>query len=80
MGTCPHELCARFSDGDKTVSMACLSEWTQAQEPESINAADEQLRERRKHVPPVPRAAALSTLTLLMQVASPPYGEERYTR
>ena len=69
MGTCPHELCARFSDGDKTVSMACLSEWTQAQEPESINAADEQLRERRKHVPPVPRAAALSTLTFLMQRA-----------
>ena len=69
MGTCPHELCARFSDGDKTVSMACLSEWTQAQEPESINAADEQLRERRKHVPPVPRAAPLSTLTFLMQRA-----------
>ena len=51
------------------MSMACLSEWTQAQEPESINAADEQLRERRKHVPPVPRAAALSTLTFLMQRA-----------
>ena len=25
MGTCPHELCARFQDGDKAVSMACLS-------------------------------------------------------
>ena len=44
MGTCPHELCARFLDGEKTVTMACFSKWTQAQEPGSISAADVQLR------------------------------------
>ena len=69
MGTCPHELCARFLDGDKDVSMACLSEWTQAQEPESICAADVQLRAEREHVPPLPPAAALCTLKVLIQRA-----------
>ena len=74
MGTCPHELCARFLDGDKEVSMACLSEWTQAQEPESIIAADAQpiaqLRTEREHIPPLPPAAAMCTLQFLMQRAN----------
>ena len=69
MGTCPHELCARFLDGDKDVSMACLSEWTQAQEPESICAADVQLCAEREHVPPLPPAAGLCTLKVLIQRA-----------
>ena len=69
MGTCPHELCARFQDGDAAVSMADLSEWTQAQEPESISAADVQLRATREHVPPLPPAPALCTLTFLIQRA-----------
>ena len=69
MGTCPHELCARFLDGDKDVSMACLSEWTQAQEPESMFAADVQLRAKQESALPLPPAAASSTLQVLMQRA-----------
>ena len=57
MGTCPHELCARFQDGDRAVTMACLSEWTQAQELGSISAGDVRLRATREHVPPLPPAA-----------------------
>ena len=74
MGTCPHELCARFLDRDTEVFMACLSEWTQAQEPESIIAADAQpiaqLRTERQHVPPLPPAAAMCTLQFLMERAN----------
>ena len=69
MGTCPHELCARFQDGDRAVTMACLSEWTQAQEPGSISAGNVQLRATREHVPPLPPAAALCTLNFLIQRA-----------
>jgi hypothetical protein len=69
MGSCPHELCARFLGGDADVSMACLSQWTHAEEPASIEAADVQLRAEKQHVPPLPPAAALCTLTFLMQRA-----------
>ena len=55
MGIWPHELFARFYDGDAEVFMAWLSEWTQAQEPASIIVADVQpialLRTEWQHVP-----------------------------
>ena len=74
MGTCPHELCARFLDGDTEVFMACLSEWTQAQEPESIIAADAQLIAllvtEWQHVSFLPLAAAMCALIFLMERAN----------
>ena len=45
METCPHELYARFVDYDSEVTMACLSEWNQVQDPELIWAESAQLSE-----------------------------------
>ena len=42
METCCHELYARFVDYDSEVTMACLSEWNQMQDPESIVAESAQ--------------------------------------
>ena len=66
MGTCPHELCARYLESDPDVSMAPLSEWTQAQEPESVSVADVQLRAKQQSAIPLPPAAAGSTLQTVM--------------
>ena len=55
METCPHELYARFVDYDSEVTMACLSEWNQVQDPESIVAESAQpsepLGSLREHIP-----------------------------
>ena len=55
METCPHELYARFLDYDSEVTMACLSEWNQVQDPESIVAESAQpsapLGSLREHIP-----------------------------
>ena len=73
MGTCPHELYARFLDCDSEVTTACLSEWNQLQDPESIVAENAQpsapLGSLREHIPAVPPASALCTLQFLVERA-----------
>ena len=73
MGTCPHELYARFLDCDSEVTTACLSEWNQLQDPESIVAESAQpsvpLGSLREHIPAVPPASALYTLQFLVERA-----------
>jgi len=66
MGTCPHELCARYLDADPELSLACLSDWTRAQTPESLSVADVQLRAKQQNVVSQSPVAAGSTLHTLM--------------
>ena len=66
MGTCPHELCARYLDADPELSLACLSDWTRAQTPESLSVADVQLRAKQQNVVSQSPVAAGSTLHSLM--------------
>ena len=66
MGTCPHELCARYLESHPDVSMAHLSECTQAQQPESVSVADVQLRAKQQSAFLQPTTEAGSTLQTVM--------------
>ena len=66
MGTCPHELCARYLQQDPDVSMASLTKWPHTQQPKSVSTADVQLRAKQQSAFSQPPAAAGSTLQTLM--------------
>ena len=73
MGTCPHELYARFLDCDSEVTTACLSDWDLLQDskfdgaPSVLRSAP--LGSPREHVPAMPPAPSLYTLQFLKERA-----------
>ncbi len=73
MGTCPHELYARFLDCDSEVTTACLSDWDLLHDskldgaPSVVRSAP--LGSSREHVPAMPSAPSLYTLQFLKERA-----------